>query len=294
MDSQHNPSPSSGAASVSFSPEALATVKRAILQASARDLDPYDERFLARSLVRRAAAIGSVSAEAYLAQLLGDPAELAAFVASLDIHHSELFRDPLTYALLETRLLPDLLAEKQAPGDGELRVWSAGCATGQEAYSLAILLHELLESRAWPLAYRIFATDAAEAPLEAARRGVYPASDLGRVTVRRLERWFTRQGSAFVVDPGLRERVDFSRHDLLDPGLSHPTASIFGDFDLVLCCNLLYYYGDGARRRILDRLVGGLAPGGYLVTDATERELVLGSRTLRPVTPAVGVFQAGR
>ena len=135
--------------------------------ACGQDLTRYDPAFLAQSLERRLAATGGGSAAAYLARLAEDRGEAAAFYRGLSISHSEFFRTPLTFALLETLVLPAIAAERTRTGRPEVRVWSAGCAGGQEPYSLAILLAELAAP------HRIFASDIAEAELAAAQQGVY-------------------------------------------------------------------------------------------------------------------------
>jgi chemotaxis methyl-accepting protein methylase len=249
-----------------------------------QDFARFDEAFVARSLVRRQAATSTPSPAAYVERITHDSTEADALLGSLAIHHSELFRDPLTFALPE-------LAARAVPADThELRVWSAGCAAGQEPYSLAILLRELSDGRERAIPFRVFATDRSEAQLAEARRGVFSDAVMGQVSHRRLERWFTGREDAFVVAPELRERIDFSSYDLLDQRRSSPPASIFGEFDLVFCCNLLFYYRPEARRLILDRLARSLAPGGYVVTGETER-LFLQGAGFRAVFPHASIFR---
>jgi chemotaxis protein methyltransferase CheR len=259
-----------------------------------RDLSRLDESFLARSLERRLEATATASPETYLARLAKDPPEADALLQSLDIHHSELFRDPLACALLEQRILPGLALQKEAQGGTEIRVWSAGCAAGQEAYTVAILLSELSDARELPVPFRIIATDGSEAQLDLAREAAYAGAAMRQVRLGHLERWFTRSGQTYTARPELRARVDFSAYDLLDGRSTSPPASIFGEFDLVLCCNLLYYYRPDARRLILDKLRGCLSPNGVLVTGETEREAVLGMGGFRAVAASAAVFQKGR
>jgi chemotaxis methyl-accepting protein methylase len=257
------------------------------------DVSIYKETFLTKSLEKRREAAGCGAATAYLERLTHDRAEAEALIQSLEIHHSELFRDPLAFALLEQRILPGLVQQKDASGRRELRVWSAGCAAGQEAYSVAILLHELSDGPERPVPFRIFATDNSETQLALARGGVYAEAAIRNVRLGHLERWFSRQGQAYVAARGLRERVDFSAYDLLDERSSCPPASIFGEFDLVLCCNVLFYYRPEGRKLILEKLRRCLAPGGYLVTGEAERELLQGAG-FQAVALSAAVFQRGR
>lgn len=250
-----------------------------------RDITCYDPAFLAQSLERRLAATGGGSAAAYLARLAEDRGEAVAFYRALSISHSEFFRTPLTFALLETLVLPAIAAERTRTGRPEVRVWSAGCAGGQEPYSLAILLAELAAP------HRIFASDIAEAELAAARQGVYGEAALRNVPLRHLRGCFEPRGVGFAILPRLRDAVDFSHHDLLDPRSTCPPASIFGDFDLIFCSNVLIYYRPDVRRMILDRLRGCLTSGGYLVTGEAERAIVEQASGFAPVALPTAVFQ---
>ncbi len=153
------------------------------------------------------------------------------------------------------------------------------------------MLDELLTVRASPISFRLIATDHAEAELAAARRGVYDEAAVRHVRLRHLRDYFRREGEAYVIAPRLRARVDFSAYDLLDEQLASPPAGIFGDFDLTLCCNLLFYYRPDRRRLILDRLQRSLSPHGYLVTGETERALVERSGGFHAVASPVAVFQ---
>jgi chemotaxis methyl-accepting protein methylase len=255
--------------------------------ACSQDLTRYDPAFLAQSLERRLAATGGGSAAAYLARLAEDRGEAVAFYRSLSISHSEFFRTPLTFALLEALVLPAIAAARTRTGRPEIRVWSAGCAGGQEPYSLAILLAELAAP------HRIFASDIAAAELDAARQGVYGPAAMQNVRLRHLRACFEPRGEGYAIRPHLRDAVDFSRHDLLDPRATCPAASIFGDFDLIFCCNVLIYYRPDVRRLILDKLRCCLAPGGYLVTGEAERAIVEQMGGFTPVAPPVAVFRRG-
>jgi chemotaxis methyl-accepting protein methylase len=250
----------------------------------------YDEAFLGRAILRRRQAIKLPDALSYNEFLLASPSEALALRESLRIHHSEFFRNPLTFDLLEHRILNGLVERKESSGAPEIRVWSAGCAAGQEPYSVSILLQELSEARQRPVPFRIFATDRAEDQLVLARRGEYDAAAVGNVRWRQVNRWFTGRGSAFVIAEGIRDQVDFSVYDLLDERGCCPPASIFGEFDLILCCNLLFYYRSEGRRIILNKLRSCLAPGGYVVTGEAEREILLDAGFL-PADATAPIFQ---
>lgn len=257
----------------------------------ALDLAIYDEAFLRKVIAKRMAETGLTAMADYGGYLAQHAAEAAAFHQALRISYSEFFRNPLAFALLEQRILPALIAEKKLAGRGEVRIWSAGCAAGQEAWSVAILLDELTRAEQPPAPYRIFASDLSEPELAVGRAGVYSAEAVGNVRARHLDGCFTRQDVTFGIAPRLRQRVDFSFYDLLDESSSSPQASIYGGFDLILCCNLLFYYRPAIQQRILDKLCRALVPGGYLVTGDTELKIVANHHGLRAVIPPVAVFQ---
>jgi chemotaxis protein methyltransferase CheR len=260
-------------------------------QAHGLDVSRFDESFLVKTLAHRQAATAHPDAAAYLRRLAAERAEAEEIFQSLNIGFSEFFRNPLTFAVLEQLILPGLVEAAETSGRREIRVWSAGCAAGQEAYSVAILLDELAAARGRAIPFRIFATDIAEAGLAAARRGVYDAAAVRQVRWRHLENYFARQGEMYEVAPWIRDRVDFSALDLLDGHKASPPASIFGDFQLVLCCNLLFYYRPEPRRDILNKVRQGVAAKGYLVTGEAERDMVEKAGGFRAVAPPAAVFQ---
>ncbi len=271
--------------------EALDALIHALHATHGLDISVYDQSFLRNTIDKQLTATGLKTVAAYAGRLAERRPEAETFYRSLRIGYSEFFRDPLAFALLEQTVLPELAAAKKQSGMGELRVWSAGCAAGQEVWSLAMLLDELTTAGERPLPYRIFATDVSEADLLLARAGQYNDAELGNVRSRHLRRCFARHGRSFTIVPRLRARVDFSAYDLLDKRSSSPQASIYGGFDLILCCNLLLYYKAQDRRSILDKLCGTLSPGGYLVTGGSEREIVAGHAGLGAVAAPAAVFR---
>lgn len=266
-----------------------------ILRRSHRlDISCYSDAFLSDSFGRRCRATAGMTPARYFEHLSRDGSEAETFVRFLRIHHSEFFRDPFAFTLLEQRLLPSLASAKAASDYPELRVWSAGCAAGEEAYSIAILLRELCDEHVPQVRFRIFATDSSEEQLAMACAGAYSPTALGNVNLRHLGRWFSRRDDdTYVVVPELRERVDFSIHDLCDERISSPSASIFGEFDLIFCCNILFYFRPECQARVLDRLRRCLVPGGFLVTGDAEREITQAAG-FRSLNLPAAIFQGSR
>ncbi len=264
--------------------ELIAEVKRSY----GKDLSLYDSIFLTGVLKNRRIATGTGNLEDYLRYINEHSEEANLLLQALTITYSQFFRDPFTYSFLQQSIIPILVNRKQG---GELRIWSAGCAGGQEAYSLAVLIEDAAALAGQPIRYRIFATDISPSALTQARLGSYTEEAVGNCTVRQIRDYFIKTNGMYTVVPLLRQQVDFSNYDLLDSTSAHPSQSIYGDFDLVFCSNLLFYYQPETRFAILRKLTKALSRAGYLVTGETERGFVQDFNKLRMVAPLSTVFQ---
>lgn len=253
-----------------------------------KDLSIYDEVFLVKSLERRILGM-DISLLDYPSYLQANRHEADALMASFQITYSQFFRNSLTFAVLEQLVLPHLLSQK--PANGEIRVWSAGCSTGQEAYSIGILLEELIQASSKPMRFRIFATDLSRDVLDTAGTGIYDEESIANIRMKYLKNYFTKKGDTYAVDPGLKEKINFSEYDLLDSHSSNPPDSIFGDFDIIFCCNLLFYYRADVRRVIVKKLKRSLAQGGYLVTGEAESILMGKDEELKMLSSGAPIFQ---
>ncbi len=255
------------------------------------DLSCYDDSVLSRSLETRCTETSSVTVDDYCKYLSGHREEADALSRSLQNSHSEFFRNPLTFALLESLVLPSLLKERQGTKGGSIRIWSAGCAAGEEAYSIAILLDKQVTASEQPVSYQIFATDISEDELARAKSGVYDVAKVQNVRLKHLYTYFHSCGDTYTVIPRLRDHIDFSRYNLLDKHSTSPPTSIYGNFDLIICANVLFYYRPEARQSILDKLHRSLIPGGYLVTGEAEREMVEQADDIYPVFRPAAVYR---
>ncbi|WP_328702020.1 protein-glutamate O-methyltransferase CheR [Alicyclobacillus fructus] len=220
---------------------------------------PQMERRLAHLRDRR----GFSDFSSYASALARDASLLRELLDRVTIQVSEFFRNPERWAELQTRL-----AAVHAP----LRAWSAGCAQGEEPYSLAILCEELgLQADIW-------ATDLDEGALQAAARGVYAPRSLANVSRERLQRFFEPVPDGWRVRSPVRRRVRFERHNLLaDP---YPR-----DLDLIVCRNLLIYLTDAAKQAIIAGFAESLRCGGLLFVGSTEQLVAIDLCGLRPVAP---------
>src|SRR5665811_415763 len=226
------------------------------------DFSTYKPSTIARRLHRRMVATGTQSFDNYLAYMDDHPEEEQHLISSFLIKVTEFFRDPALYEHLREQVLPELIAAARE-GAHELRLWSAGCATGEEAYSLAVLVADLLAGERGSLDVRIFATDLDEEALAFARRGIYPAEALKNMPSGIVERHFTREDGDFQVNKAVRGMVLFGHHDL---GQRPP----FPNIDMVLCRNVLIYFAPELQRRVLQLFGHALRDGGYLVLGKAE------------------------
>src|SRR5829696_5495897 len=225
------------------------------------DFSAYKRATIIRRLQRRMAAAGAATLPDYRRYMERHPEELQRLVASFLIKVTEFFRDPELFTYLRDRVLPGLVSE--AKERGELRIWSAGCATGEEAYTLAMLVSDLLGEDAEELPVRIFATDIASDAVEFARRGIYTQAALEGLPSDFVERHFTAVDGAFEVRKHVRSLVVFGEHDL---GNRAP----FPRIDLVLCRNVLIYFTPELQRRALELFAYSLRHGGYLALGKAE------------------------
>lgn len=227
----------------------------------------YSAAVTEKIVFERAAQLSLSDMDSYYQLVCSDPAEASCFVRMLRVRYSVFFRDSLQFKFLGSAILPSMLRACQ---NGTFRVWSAACAGGEETYSLAILLDELLQRFETRPHIQLFGTDIAEDALDEARTGIYPPDRLGDVTLNRISIYFTVQKERYQVNDAIRQMATFSRHDLLSQRTYAPPESIFGGFDLILCRNFLMYLETEAYSQVCDNLYRALKPGGILMLGCAE------------------------
>ncbi|MFH5804227.1 CheR family methyltransferase [Alienimonas sp. DA493] len=239
---------------------ALTGILALVRSRSDHDFRHYKSSTLMRRVRRRMSLRGVESLEEYRLLLADRPEELNQLVADVLICVTSFFRNPAAWAGLEKDVLPRL-CRRAAEEERSVRIWSAGCATGEEAYTLAMLAAEAGDGCG--VSAQVFATDVSETALAAAREGVYPLTIEASVTPARLGRFFFQEGDVYRVSKLLRQQVVFARHDLTgDPP--------FSSLDLIVCRNLLIYLEPEAQDAILRQLHFALRPGGCLFLGASE------------------------
>jgi chemotaxis protein methyltransferase CheR len=249
----------------------------------------YDETFLQSSIHKRIQATNSDGLEYYGIVLENDEEERKHLQKSLQVSYSEFFRNPLTFSVLEKLVLPELIQQAIRKNHNKLRIWSMACASGQEVYSLAMLLEEYLENERNPIQYQIFASDQSASEVDLAMEGHFTASALGNVNLKRLNRWFTKEKDGYKIKEVLRNNIEFSVFNLVSNDYVSPPESIYGDFDLIICANLLFYYKPEYQNAILEKAIKALANRGYLVTGEVERPLLL-RNLFKEIYPFSAIF----
>lgn len=227
------------------------------------DFSNYKPSTSFRRIERRMAAQHIATLEGYVSYLQDTPTEARALFQELLIGVTSFFRDPEAFHVLESEVIPALF-ESHADG-GTIRVWSAGCSTGEEAYSIAILLQERLEALRSNCRVQVFATDIDGRAIATARAGHYPAEIAADITPERLARFFTTlpDGRGYRIRKNIRDLLVLSEHNLIkDPP--------FSKLDLISCRNVLIYFGVELQRRLIPRFHYALLPGGTLFLGTSE------------------------
>jgi PAS domain S-box-containing protein len=231
------------------------------------DFGKYKPATIRRRVLGRMSATARPTLTEYAAYVKSDPDEYARLVNSLLIKVTEFFRDAKLFDYLRDRALPELIAEARRE-DRELRIWSAGCSTGEEAYSLAIVVADALgDELPWP-DIRIFATDIDGEAIAFARRAIYPAASLSGIPTAVRDRSFVKSDGGFEVAKRLRALTVFGQHDLAE-------RAPFPRIDLLLCRNVLIYFAVPMQKTVLETFAYSLRPGGRLVLGTSESVMAL-------------------
>ncbi|MET0936887.1 MAG: CheR family methyltransferase, partial [Luteibacter sp.] len=240
---------------------ALPTIYASLRTQVGHDFSGYKTRTLVRRVLRRMQILHVSRIDDYLQRLRDDLHEVDALFRDLLINVTNFFRDTEAFEALASQVIPRLFADRDA--EETVRIWIPGCATGEEVYSMAMLVHEHFDTLEVRPAVQIFATDIDEHALAVARSGRYPEPLLESVSEARRRRFFTAEGESFVVNKDIRDLCLFSPHSILrDPPFSR--------IDLVSCRNLLIYFGADAQNQVLPTFHYALRPGGFLFLGAAE------------------------
>ncbi|WP_027390606.1 chemotaxis protein CheB [Chrysiogenes arsenatis] len=227
------------------------------------DFSLYKPSTINRRIERRMAVHQITRLDGYVKYIQQTPLEVEALFRDLLIGVTNFFRDPLAFAELKEKIIPRIFADK--PFGSIIRVWICGCSTGEEAYSIAILLQEHLETLKQQYTIQLFATDIDNQAIDQARKGYFAAGIASDITPERLARFFTLEadGKTYRIQKGIRDMLIFSEQDVIkDPP--------FSKLDLISCRNLLIYMGGELQKKVIPLFHYALNPGGFLFLGTSE------------------------
>lgn len=217
-------------------------------------LNSYKPTQLNRRIGSLMERVGVKTLEEYTKLLKEDAAEREKFMDHITINVTEFFRNPEFFEALRKNLLSEII-----PNRNNIKIWSAGSSMGCEAYSLAMMFDDMNDK----VSYSILATDIDKNILAKARKGVYSATDVKTLDKKYLDKYFNKYDDKYIVDSKIKSKVNFKRHDLI-------LDSYEKDFDLILCRNVIIYFKDEVKQKIIEDFIKSLKVGGLLFVGATE------------------------
>ena len=234
-------------------------------------LNSYKPTQLNRRIQSLMERIGVKTLEEYTKLLKKDVTEREKFMDYVTINVTEFFRNPEFFDALRRNLLLEII-----PNSSNIKIWSAGSSMGCEAYSLAMMLDDMKQK----VNYSILATDIDKNILAKAREGIYSTSDVKTLDNKYLDKYFSKSDDKYIVDSKIKSKVTFKRHDLI-------LDSYEKDFDLILCRNVIIYFNDEVKEKIIDDFIDSLKVGGLLFVGATESINTYRTRGLEKVSPFI-------
>jgi len=245
-----------------ISPEEVERVKKKLLEESGLDFSEYRDRHLVRGIARHMKSKGISDMDSYLAWLEANSSDYEDLVEALTVKYTMFFRNPELFDVVYRKVLPRLAERNTDASSRVIRAWSAGCASGEEAYSMAILFSKFMEKRK-ELDAAVIGTDIDLGNLERARRGSFPSDCMETVRSHAKTLYFSERGGEYRVVPQIRRMVRFKLHDLVtDPPLM--------GMDLIFCRNVLIYFNESLQERIIQKFYDSLEDGGVLVLGKVE------------------------
>ena len=228
------------------------------------DFSDYKMTTILRRTKRRAAALNIFNLETYFEFLKGSPDEVQGLSRDFLISVTSFFRDADAYAIIKKNIFPEIL-ENLAPNE-EIKIWVAGCATGEEAYSLAIILKEMLKGKYRDTVVKIFATDIDAPALITAGKGIYASDRIKNVSDADLHQYFDKKGDNYIIRPEIRKMLIFAQHDLV----KNPP---YCNMHFISCRNVLIYMAPVLQKKVYAMLLFGLKANGYLFLGSSENPL---------------------
>jgi len=233
-------------------------VKRMITESAGLNTSGYRDEYLKRRFEIRLRATGTNTYARYIIYLKKHPEEFTNLLNDLTINYTTFFRDGDVYQYIEKKLLPKFLFSKNP-----VKIWSAGCASGEEPYSLSILVHKVFGPSLSRNPVTIFASDIDKDALTKAQNGVYTARQLSTMDQRTIEKYFTKEGESYQVKDFLKSIIKFEQFDLMK-------TPMHVNLDLILCRNVMIYFSKEGQQHIHMNFYRALRDGGYFITGKSE------------------------
>ncbi|MEM0449575.1 MAG: protein-glutamate O-methyltransferase CheR [Methanomassiliicoccales archaeon] len=259
-------------------------LKRKILKECGLDCSQYKDSYLSRRFAIRMRARGASCYKDYLSILERNPEEYDALLNDLTINVTQFFRDPPVFKALEDEIIPILIYEKVMKDEGSIHIWSAGCSSGEEPYSVAMMISELLSDQAESFDIRILATDIDESILEKALEGKYHPKQLVSVPDNYINKYFIFDGDFYRITDSIKDMVDFKKMDLI-------SQSPKGCFDMILCRNVVIYFTRKMQETLYMKFYNFLREGGYFVMGNTETLLGEASKFFIPINSKGRIYK---
>ncbi len=257
---------------------AFQKLKRILHESAGLNCSGYRDEYLKRRFEVRLRATDSPTYGRYVAYVKKNPEEVQRLLNDLTINYTMFFRDVDVYTYLERTLLPKLLTNKA------VRIWSAGCATGEEPYSLAILVHRILGNHLTDHSVLILASDIDKDALAKAEKGNYQKKQLNNLSQPMIDKYFTKEGEIYKVQNLVKPLIRFEQFDLNTP-------SSRNDFDLILCRNVMIYFSKEGQQRVHMNFYRALKQEGYFITGKAEMLSGEPAEKFMPVDVKCRVYQ---
>jgi len=227
------------------------------------DLNCYKLPCIKRCIARRMSTVSKKDFRSYTSYVMENEKELEALLSLITIEFSAFFRNNEAFEILRNKVLPDIIASKRRTNENLIRIWSAGCATGEEPYSISILLFELLAGIMDRFTVRIFATDVDRSSVSRAIQGIYSRESVSNIESKTQQRYFVQENTAYKIKDFIRKPVFFGVQDIInDPPISN--------LDLLMFRNVLIYLNRESQIAVFKKLHYAIRPGGYLCLGKAE------------------------
>ena len=246
---------------IPYGTDAFQKILRLVRENTNYDFTYYKRQTLERRINKRMSEIGIDAMREYTLYLMNNADEIDRLAKEFLIGVTSFFRDPFAFEIIRNEVIPDIISKKK-DGD-QFKIWVAACSTGEEAYSIAILIHEFLTRSKKNLNVKIFATDMDQRGIDIAAKGIYPEDIENDIPGEYFSKYFNREGSSLVIDRDIRKMVIFAQHNIIkDPP--------FGQMDMASCRNMLIYMRSELQKKVLETFHFSLKVGGYLFLGSSE------------------------